>query len=257
MSIFPLSDKVIPGMSGDNPFGAFSDEMSEMQKNAVVWMETGVVPHLSGMANLSAHPVAAMAAASALGMGVASQMFGMMMGTMSAAVETSTRMANEHAKGTPMHALFPDIFDFDMPDFTEPAEAPKAADIPARDDSASTRGPAVAAAHLTAIAAGAARATPEPEPEPVGEAVQTMMPEDFVKPASESKPEAPDDLKLISGIGPKLEKVLNGLGVWTYRQIAAWTPQEVAWVDDYMQFRGRIERDGWIGQAAGLAKGGK
>ncbi len=67
----------------------------------------------------------------------------------------------------------------------------------------------------------------------------------------------PDDLKKIKGVGPKLEGVLNGLGVYHFDQIAAWTPAEVAWVDQRLKFKGRIERDDWIGQAktmAGLAE---
>ena len=74
------------------------------------------------------------------------------------------------------------------------------------------------------------------------------------KPAAIEKPASPDDLKAISGIGPKLETVLNGLGVWTYAQIAVWSPAEIAWVDDHLGFNGRIGRDGWIAQAAELAK---
>ena len=66
-------------------------------------------------------------------------------------------------------------------------------------------------------------------------------------------PKKADDLKAISGIGPKLEKVLNELGVWTYAQIAAWTREEIAWVDDYLSFKGRIGRDDWIGQAVKLS----
>ncbi|WP_417434282.1 hypothetical protein [Hoeflea sp.] len=86
--------------------------------------------------------------------------------------------------------------------------------------------------------------------------VKALEPEDLRRPAEIEKPEAPDDLKLISGIGPKLEQVLNGLGIWTFEQIAAWQPEEAAWVDDYLQFGGRVERDGWISQAGTLAKGG-
>ena len=52
----------------------------------------------------------------------------------------------------------------------------------------------------------------------------SLMPEDFRKPRRWRSPRQPDDLKTISGIGPKLEKVLNGLGVWTYAQIADWQP---------------------------------
>ena len=83
-----------------------------------------------------------------------------------------------------------------------------------------------------------------------------LMPEDFVKPAGIDKPATPDDLKLISGVGPKIEKTLNTLGIWTFGQIAAWTPNEVAWVDDYLQFKGRIGRDDWIAQADALSVGG-
>jgi NADH-quinone oxidoreductase subunit E len=83
-----------------------------------------------------------------------------------------------------------------------------------------------------------------------------LEPEDFRRPAEIEKPETPDDLKLISGVGPKLEQVLNGLGIWTFDQIAAWQPEEAAWVDDYLQFSGRIDRDNWISQAGALAKGG-
>lgn len=66
-----------------------------------------------------------------------------------------------------------------------------------------------------------------------------------------------DDLKLIAGVGPKLEVTLNQLGIWHFDQIAAWSEHEVAWVDHYLQFKGRIERDEWIAQAAALADGGR
>ncbi len=66
-----------------------------------------------------------------------------------------------------------------------------------------------------------------------------------------------DDLKLISGVGPKLEKTLNGLGFYHFDQIAKWKKADVAIVDDELSFKGRIERDDWIKQAKVLAKGGK
>ena len=59
-----------------------------------------------------------------------------------------------------------------------------------------------------------------------------------------------DDLKRISGVGPKLETKLNENGVWTFAQIAAWTPEEVAFMDDRLSFKGRIARDNWIDQAS-------
>jgi NADH-quinone oxidoreductase subunit E len=64
---------------------------------------------------------------------------------------------------------------------------------------------------------------------------------------------APDDLKKISGVGPKLEAELNDMGFFHFDQIAAWTPEQVAWVDARLSFKGRIERDDWIAQARALA----
>ncbi len=66
-----------------------------------------------------------------------------------------------------------------------------------------------------------------------------------------------DDLQMIAGVGPKLEKILNDLGVFHFDQIATWTPKDVGWVDDYLQFSGRIVRDQWLKQAEALANGGR
>ncbi len=63
-----------------------------------------------------------------------------------------------------------------------------------------------------------------------------------------------DDLKQISGVGPKLEGVLNELGFWHFDQIAKWTEAEIAWVDSRLKFKGRIIRDDWMTQAAELEK---
>jgi predicted flap endonuclease-1-like 5' DNA nuclease len=65
----------------------------------------------------------------------------------------------------------------------------------------------------------------------------------------------PDDLKRISGIGPKNEKVLHNLGVFHFDQIAAWTEQQIDWVDDHLNFNGRIAREAWVHQASLLADG--
>ena len=69
--------------------------------------------------------------------------------------------------------------------------------------------------------------------------------------------EGADNLKLISGVGPKLESVLNDLGIFRFQQIAEWTPDHVAWVDARLTFKGRIERDDWMAQAMILAEGGE
>ena len=66
-----------------------------------------------------------------------------------------------------------------------------------------------------------------------------------------------DDLKLISGVGPKLEELLHENGVYHFDQIAAWKKKEIEYMDDKLSFHGRIERDEWIKQAKELAKGKK
>ncbi|MEL6167977.1 MAG: NADH-quinone oxidoreductase subunit NuoE [Pseudomonadota bacterium] len=67
-----------------------------------------------------------------------------------------------------------------------------------------------------------------------------------------------DDLKRIKGVGPKLEKLCNSLGFFHFDQIADWTPEEVAWVDQNLEgFKGRVTRDDWVAQAKILAKGGE
>ncbi|SLN42687.1 NADH dehydrogenase subunit E [Roseivivax jejudonensis] len=66
-----------------------------------------------------------------------------------------------------------------------------------------------------------------------------------------------DDLKRIKGIGPKLEQLCNRLGFYHFDQIASWSDDEVAWVDDNLEgFRGRVTRDEWVSQAKVLAGGG-
>lgn len=63
----------------------------------------------------------------------------------------------------------------------------------------------------------------------------------------------PDDLKLIVGIGPVLERMLHGLGVTTFRQIARWSDRDVAEFDAKLpEFPGRIVRDQWVTQARAL-----
>ena len=54
------------------------------------------------------------------------------------------------------------------------------------------------------------------------------------------------------GVGPVLEKKLHALGIKTYAEIAAWTADDIARIDDELNFKGRIERDGWLDQVKTL-----
>ena len=80
--------------------------------------------------------------------------------------------------------------------------------------------------------------------------------DDKNRPEAIARPEAVDDLKLISGVGPKIEATLHELGVFTFKQVASWKKAEREWVDGYLSFHGRIERDDWVKQAKALAKSG-
>lgn len=67
---------------------------------------------------------------------------------------------------------------------------------------------------------------------------------------------APDDLKMISGVGPVLEKKLNAFGVTQFAQIAKFKKADIEKLDEGLNFKGRIARDEWVKQAKALAKGG-
>jgi predicted flap endonuclease-1-like 5' DNA nuclease len=63
----------------------------------------------------------------------------------------------------------------------------------------------------------------------------------------------PDDLKMIKGIGPKIESMLHDQGITTFQQIAELDDHAIARLDDVLgAFRGRIERDDWVGSAREL-----
>ena len=163
---------------------------------------------LASAVNLMAHPFAGMAAAGAIGMGLAGHAFGMWMGAVAGAAEASQK-------------LFDGLAETDKTQAQPKTKLRLVASQPAPDRAPVTRKTAMA------------------------------------KPAMNERSPSRDDLKAISGIGPKLEKVLNDLGIWTYAQIAALDKAQIERLDGQLGFSGRIGRDDWIGQAAALAAGGK
>ncbi|CUH66923.1 NADH-quinone oxidoreductase chain 2 [Thalassovita gelatinovora] len=100
-------------------------------------------------------------------------------------------------------------------------------------------------------AATPAAAKPAAKAAPAADTVEETAPEVLTA----ARAGGADDLKMLKGVGPKLEQTLNDLGFYHFDQIAAWGPAEVAWVDNRLTFKGRIERDGWIEQAKQLAAG--
>ena len=226
MSMFSLPEELMPDVKN---FERMTEEMTAMLPR-----------EMASAVNLFVHPFAGAAAASAIGMGLASQGFGLWLGTVSALAEASQRMFS------PLY----DEFGSDVGSFKakrSPATKARSATKVLIDDVRST------ALEIAGTADAGSTVPSKPEPVIPAGARAGLQPEDFRQPKSMPKPKKADDLKAISGIGPKLEKVLNELGVWTYAQIAAWTREEIAWVDDYLSFKGRIGRDDWIGQAVKLS----
>lgn len=192
--------------------------------------------------NLFAHPVAGAAAMSALGIGLVNHAFGVWLGALSGAAEASQRL------------LQPIVDDFEARTERFSDMEKNASKARAATKTLIAEAQSFAQDVTDMVAREAADTVPVVDAGPMaGAAPAGLMPEDFRQPKAMDKPAKPSDLKAISGIGPKLETVLNGLGIWTYAQIAAWAPEEVAWVEDYLSLTGRIARDDWTAQAAALA----
>lgn len=101
----------------------------------------------------------------------------------------------------------------------------------------------------------------EPVAAPVLAATVSTAPVMAADPAAVAKPAGlagarggqTDDLKIIKGIGPKLEMLCHSLGFFHFDQVAGWTAGELAWVDDNLEgFRGRVTRDRWQQQALAI-----
>jgi predicted flap endonuclease-1-like 5' DNA nuclease len=93
---------------------------------------------------------------------------------------------------------------------------------------------------------------------------ETAPPRAAVTPSRRAKPPvlasarngAPDDLTLIEGVSPMQQTTLYALGVFHFDQIAEWTDEHAAWVDQYLRLQGRIAEEEWVEQATDLAREG-
>lgn len=192
-----------------------------------------MLQEFAGAANLLAHPAAGAAAMGALGLGMLGHVFGTWMGVMAGATEASQRLMDGGFEPAA------------SPVDPKPAKLKLVSSLP--------EAKLVRASAARAVKARAAKAPRVAGPKVVkAEAVAAISA--MVKPRAAVAPAKPDDLKRIAGIGPKLETVLNGLGLWNFGQIAALDAPEVAWLDDHLGFAGRIGRDDWIGQAKTLGE---
>ncbi len=120
---------------------------------------------------------------------------------------------------------------------------------------------AIGAGSVSAVAVAAAAPKAEkkaaaPKAKAAAPKAEAVAESAGTKPAnllSEARGGKADDLKKISGVGPKLEGLLHENGVFHFDQVAAWNADEIAYMDDQLSFKGRIERDNWIEQASKFA----
>ena len=117
----------------------------------------------------------------------------------------------------------------------------KAAAVATKTESTAAEKPAKAAAKTKTAAPKAEAATEAKAP--------------AAKKAAKPAADFIDDIKLIGGVGPALEKKLNAAGITSLTQIAAWKKADVAKFDEELEFHGRIERDEWVAQAKDLVAG--
>jgi NADH-quinone oxidoreductase subunit E len=170
------------------------------------------------MPPLMVNPAAAMAAATAIGFGFSTQMAGAFFGALQGAMEASNKLAA--------------VLDETPPDEIKPEVDVKPENIrPASIKTAPARKPA-GKVKLSVAPVAKAEAAPA------------------AKPATRAR--KVEDLKQISGIGPKLEQVLNAKGIRSLADIAAWSDADIARVDAELGFDGRIARDGWVDEARAL-----
>ncbi|ACI54560.1 NADH-quinone oxidoreductase subunit E [Rhizobium leguminosarum] len=180
---------------------------------------------------LMAHPAAAFAAATAIGFGLSTQMAGAFFGAFQSALETTGKVAAA-LDDTPPDELAPDVE-------IRPENIRPAVKVVAKPAVAKRAGP-----KLTVV-------------RPVSEPVPASQPKPAVKAKPVARAKKADDLKLIAGVGPKLEQVLNAKGIRSFAEIAAWSDEDIARLDAELGFNGRIGRDDWSGQAKVLAGRGR
>lgn len=120
-------------------------------------------------------------------------------------------------------------------------------------DTAKDAGSAVAGG-VAATGAGAAAAAGAAA-DKAGETVQGAVQTGANMPKIALAVGDPDDLTKIKGVGPKLAETCQSLGVTRFDQISKWSDADIAEVDQYLKFKGRITRDNWVDQAKFLAAG--
>ena len=212
-----------------------------------------------GLDDLMTNPAAAMAAATAFGLGMAAQMGRLFLGSLQGAMEVTGQLARhleeERKAAEAKPAPEPEMKVEAPVEKVEPAPAP-----------AKVKADKPAAPKVKAKAVAAKAEKPKPASKARAAAKPTEAPKVKAKPAPKVEVAAPapkpkkaagkaDDLKKIDGIGPKVEQVLKGRGITRYRDLADMDEKALSALDKELGLDGRALRDDWAGQARLLAGG--
>ncbi len=201
------------------------------------------IPHVP-LHPLMAHPAAALAAATAIGFGLATHMTSVFLGSMQGAVEATNKLARK------------------LEEEKLAAEAPPAAPSEPTGDASEAAEPVVVARKPRKVPVKPAEAkvagAPAPKARKVAAKVVKAEKPEAVEPVAKATKAArtsgkPDDLKKIEGIGPKLEQVLNEKGIRRFVHLAALDAEALEALDKEIGLGGRAVRDDWSGQARKLA----
>ncbi len=198
---------------------------------------------------LMAHPAAAFAAAAAIGFGFTSQIAGAFFGALQGVVEATSKRAVAPVEKSDAIAEEKPVARKAGAGEAKPIKvsstARSAAAKPAVVKKAEPKKPA-------AVKAAPAKAKVVAAPPVAIAAKPAAAPVRSRKAAVKA-----DDLKRISGVGPKLEQILNGLGILRFADIAAWSDADIERIDAELGFEGRIRRDDCVGQAKALQPKGR
>ena len=103
------------------------------------------------------------------------------------------------------------------------------------------------------LAPGVEESTESIRPEAAEESARGIPMPTFSEAPTAEIPAVTDDLRAVRGIGPSMERKLHELGIVSYRQLAMLGGAELERVRaELTDFRGRIEREDWVGQARAL-----
>ncbi|ATN33963.1 hypothetical protein ACO34A_09095 [Rhizobium sp. ACO-34A] len=223
------SDKTGEGHAADPAdFSRVADALKDM-------------PHVP-LHPLMAHPAAALAAATAIGFGLATHMTSVFLGSLQGAVEATNKLARK------------------LEEEKLAAEAAPAAPSEPTGDASEAAEPVVVARkpRKVPVKQAEAKVAPAPKARKVAAKVVKAEKPEAVEPVAKATKAArtsgkPDDLKKIEGIGPKLEQVLNEKGIRRFAHLAALDAEALEALDKEIGLGGRAVRDDWSGQARKLA----